>query len=182
MARRRHRGARAVLLPLAATALGGIVCYGAFVAVAGVPGLDEAREREVVTARAETRPTPSADGERDRAATRAKSAGPKRIARTVGEVIRTPFVPEYRKMQPEIAGPQFRNTYHPDADLAADGLDICRMIDDPDITLTEMIEDFTNNDHPHKGPVTPKAAMQTARQAIKHICPDLGDEFEGKAP
>lgn len=180
MARRRHRSARTVLLPLAALAVGGVVLYGGFVAVAGVPGLEEAREQAAVEARAASRPTPSVKSEESEP-TRTPER-PKRIARTIPQVLKTSFVPEYREQQPKIAGPQFRNTYHPDEDLAGDGLDICRMIGDENITLTDMIEDFTTRDHPHKGPVTPGAAMQTYRLAIRTLCPDLEGAFEEKRP
>jgi hypothetical protein len=161
--------------------LGGIVLYGAWIAVTGVPGLEEAQQQTLAEARAQTRPTETVESAAaDK--TPEPSPEPQRIARTVPQVLHTTFVPEYRRNQTAIAGPQWRNTYHPDVDLAADGLDICRMIGDDRVTLTDMIEDFTNNDHPHKGPVTPKAAMQTYRLALRTLCPDLTPEFEEKQP
>jgi hypothetical protein len=169
------------------TLLGGVVMYGGWIAVNGVPGVEEARQQTLVEAREQTRPTETVDAqarERDleEESEASAAAEPKRIARTVPQVLRTSFVPEYRDAQPAIAGPQFRKTYHPDEDLASDGLHICTMIEDPGITLTDMIEDFTNFDHPHKGPVTPKAAMETYRLALRTLCPDLTGEFEEKRP
>ena len=154
----------AVAVPAALLAL-----FFPAIAVAALVSGDESLPRAV----AATTPTASAAP----APAPTPTPTPTRAARTPAEVLAaTSFVRDYRAAQPQIT------RMHADAGLAADGLDMCAMTADPQVTLADMRQDFVREDHPHNGPHQQheQIATQVFALAVRDICPDLTPAWRTK--
>jgi hypothetical protein len=121
--------------------------------------------RETLEATEETSPDPGIDW-------RAKDAPAQVLAKTK-------FVARYKNDQAPITR-KHPDLGTPDKGLANHGVELCRMIADPNVTLFHVYERFKYSFHDHLGPVNVEGSLLTARLAVAEICPELKPELDRK--